>query len=67
MDYGLVQKEQFKDLNDGFVSYKHKFSLYKMVTDGLEWCGSLVDYCDDLISCLDSDSDGTHSLGEEAM
>ncbi len=31
------------------------------------WCGSLVDYCDDLISCLDSDSDGTHSLGEEAM
>ncbi len=22
------------------------FSLYKMLTDGLEWCGLLVDYCD---------------------
>ncbi len=33
-----------------------------MLTDGLEWCGSLVDYCDVFISCLDSHSDGTHSL-----
>ncbi len=32
------------------------------LTDGLEWCGSLVDYCDVFISCLDSHSDGTHSL-----
>ncbi len=31
------------------------------VTDGLEWCGLLVDYCDVFISCLDSHSDGTHS------
>ncbi len=30
--------------------------------DGLEWCGLLVDYCDVFISCLDSHSDGTHSL-----
>ncbi len=29
---------------------------------GLEWCGLLVDYCDVFISCLDSHSDGTHSL-----
>ncbi len=29
-----------------------------MLTDGLEWCGLLVDYCDDFISCLDSHSDG---------
>ncbi len=36
--------------------------LHKMLTDGLEWCGSLVDYCDVFISCLDSHSDGTHSL-----
>ncbi len=28
----------------------------------LEWCGLLVDYCDVFISCLDSHSDGTHSL-----
>ncbi len=25
-----------------------------------DWCG--VDYCDVVISCLDSHSDGTHSL-----
>ncbi len=30
--------------------------------DGLEWCRSFVDYCDVFISCLDSHSDGTHSL-----
>ncbi len=31
-------------------------------SDVLEWCGYLVDYCDVFISCLDSHSDGTHSL-----
>ncbi len=40
----------------------HRFLLLKMLTDGLEWCGCLVDYCDVFISCLDSHSDGTHSL-----
>ncbi len=38
------------------------FCLLKMLTDGLECCGLLVDYCDVFISCLDSHSDGTHSL-----
>ncbi len=38
------------------------FSLLQMLTDGLEWCGLLVDYCDVFIHCLDSHSDGTHSL-----
>ncbi len=38
------------------------FCLLQMLTDGLEWCGLLVDYCDVFISCLDSHSDGTHSL-----
>ncbi len=38
------------------------FSLHKPLFDGLESCGSLVDYCDVFISCLDSHSDGTHSL-----
>ncbi len=33
-----------------------------MLTDGLEWYGLLVDYCGVFISCLDSHSDGTHSL-----
>ncbi len=38
------------------------FRLLKTLIDGLEWCGLLVDYCDVFISCLDSHSDGTHSL-----
>ncbi len=28
----------------------------------MDWSGLLVDYCDVFISCLDSHSDGTHSL-----
>ncbi len=46
---------------DESVSYKQSFSLHKMLIDGLEWCGLVVDYCDVFI-CLDSHSDGTHSL-----
>ncbi len=34
----------------------HSLSLHKTLTDVLESCGLLVDYCDD------SHSDGTHSL-----
>ncbi len=41
---------------DGFVL------LLKSLTEELECCGLLVDYCDVFISCLDSHSDGTHSL-----
>ncbi len=33
-----------------------------MLTDGLELYGLLVDYRDVFMSCLDSHSDGTHSL-----
>ncbi len=44
-----------KHLDDGFVSLKKfNFSFQKTLTDGLEWCGLLVDYCDVFISCLDS-------------
>ncbi len=54
IDYGLVFWPEttlvFKCL-DGFVSYKHS----------LKSCGLLMDYCV-FISCLDSHSDGTHSL-----
>ncbi len=40
--------------------FLHKaFSLHKTLTGGLESCGLLVDV---FISCLDSHSDGTHSL-----
>ncbi len=38
------------------------FSLHNELIAGLKWCGLLVDYCDVFISCLDSHSDGTHSL-----
>ncbi len=38
-------------LKDGFVSYRHSWSLQDV---GLEWCGLFVDYCDVF--------DGTHSL-----
>ncbi len=36
--------------------------LHKTFIDGLELWVLLVDYCDVFISCLDSHSDGTHSL-----
>ncbi len=39
--------------------------LTNMLIDGLEWYGLLVDYCDAFIRCLDSHSDGTHSLQSE--
>ncbi len=39
-----------KHLNDGFVYHKHRFSL------------CVADYCGVFMSCLDSHSDGTHSL-----
>ncbi len=35
------------------------FLLHKMLIDGLKWCGL---HCDVFISCLDSHSNGTHSL-----
>ncbi len=46
---------------DSFLTNKQFFTL-NMLIDGLEWCGLLVDYYDVFISCLDSHSDGTHSL-----
>ncbi len=47
MDYGC--------LNDLIIcSYTSSFWLHKTLTDGLEWCELLVDYCDVFISCLDS-------------
>ncbi len=53
-----------KYLIDNFVYYKHFFFFFshKTFIDGLESWGLLVDYCDVFISCLDSRSDGTHSL-----
>ncbi len=52
-----------KRLYYGFVFLQTcSFSLHNKLTDGLEWCGLLVDYCDVLISYSDSHSDGTHSL-----
>ncbi len=39
-----------------------RFSLHKTLIDGLESCWLLVGYCDVFTNCLDSHSDGTHSL-----
>ncbi len=36
--------------------------LHKTLIDGLESRGVPVHYCDAFISCLNSHSDGTHSL-----
>ncbi len=52
----LIQTRWFLHLQ------KASLSLYKVLIDGVESCGLLVDYCDVFISCLDSHSDGTHSL-----
>jgi len=64
MDYGLwIMDIKFKYLNGGFVYYKHAtFYFTKILIDALESCGLLVDKSDVFISCLDSHSDGTHSL-----
>ncbi len=51
MDYGLICFLQ-----------TCSFLFQKMLIDGLDLCGLLVDYCDIFISCLNSHSDGTHSL-----
>ncbi len=62
MDYELhilsiSNSIKLKHLNDGFVSCKDAAYHFKMLIDGLEWCGLLVD-CD----VFYSHSDGTHSL-----
>ncbi len=45
-----------------FFLQTQSWSLHKMLTDGLESCGLLEDYCDVFISCLNSHSNSTHSL-----
>ncbi len=66
MDSYFSQKQQFenqKHPDDRFIFFTNmKLSLHQMLTDCLQWCGLLVDYCDVFISCLDSHYDGTHSL-----
>ncbi len=50
--------KQVKVLMDLFLTNTHTAFVA-----GLEWCGLTVDYyCDVYIICLDSHSDGTHSL-----
>ncbi len=49
---------------DLFLIQTSIFRLYITLIDGLECCLLIdgLDYCDVFISCLDSHSDGTHSL-----
>ncbi len=44
------------------MSLQYGLCVHKMLIEELESCGLLVDYCDAFISCLNSQSDGTHSL-----
>ncbi len=50
-----------RGFNDGFVYYKYDIFHFALI-DQLELCGLLLDYCDVFISCLNSHTDGTHSL-----
>ncbi len=59
--FGQNQRFKSKNLNDRCMSNKFT-AFHKTLNDGLESFGLLVDYCDVFISCLDSHSDGTHSL-----
>ncbi len=59
---GLFILAEKNCVNNVVVFFKHTTSLKKVLFDGLESCGFLVDYCDVLISSLISHSDGTHSL-----
>ncbi len=61
-DSYFTQKQVKNTLMINLFLTNTQLLLYKMLTDGLEWCGLLVGYCDVFISCLDSHSDGTHSL-----
>ncbi len=55
MDYGHT--------NNGLKVLKRIFiDLFTNAVDGLESSGLFVDYYDAFIRCLDSHSDGTHSL-----
>ncbi len=53
---------KLKRLKTDRLVLTNNFTLHNLLTDVLEWCVLLVNYCDVLISCLDSHSDGTHSL-----
>ncbi len=60
-DLYFSQKQQFEAC--WWISYKHGgFLLHKTLIDGLESCGLFVNYCNAFINCLNSLSDGTHSL-----
>ncbi len=63
MDYGLIfwsksNSLKLKSLNSGLFLTNMQLFTSQDITDGLEWCGLLWFF----ISCLDTHSDGTHSL-----
>ncbi len=59
----IVAKSNYELLMDLILTNMQLFASEDVtVIDGLEMCGLFVDYCNVFISCLDSHSDGTHSL-----
>ncbi len=61
MDSYFGQKWRFKVKMSLFFTNMQLFTSHD-INWWMEWCGLLVDYCEVFISCLDSYSDGTHSL-----
>ncbi len=65
-DSYFSRKQQFEAKNVLMVLFLTNTQLFTSQDvnwwPGLEWCGLLVDYCDAFLSCLDSHSDGAHSL-----
>ncbi len=53
---------KLKCLNDGFVSEAQASCFTRFQSIDWSCMVQLVDYCDVFISCLESHSDGTHSL-----
>ncbi len=58
----LAQSNSLNTLMHLLLANTQLFALQDVYFTIMERCGLLVDYCDVFISCLDSHSDGTHSL-----
>ncbi len=64
MDYVIGRSNGLKLKSSWWLCF---LQTHSFLIDDLELCGLLVDHCDVFISCLDSHSDGTHSLAEDPL
>ncbi len=62
-EINMDRGSKLKHLMINLLHYKtYSFLLHKTLLNGLDLCELLVGYCGVFITCLDSHSDGTHSL-----